>query len=53
MLLLAVPVMALAALTAQGERRRGASLPVVVGAGLFFPVAWVGWYVRDRRAVGR
>lgn len=53
MLLLAVPVLALAVLTALGEHRRGASLPVVVSAGVFFPLAWVSWYVRDRRALAR
>lgn len=53
MLLLVVPVLALAVLTALGEHRRGASVPLVLGAGLFFPIAWVGWYVRDRRAVAR
>lgn len=53
MLLLAVPVLALVALTALGEHRRGASLLVVLGAGLFFPLAWVSWYIRDRRAVAR
>lgn len=53
MLLLAVPVSALAVLTAFGERHRGGSLPVVLGAGLLFPLAWVSWYVRDRRAVAR
>lgn len=53
MLLLTVPVLALAALTALGEHRRGASLPVVLGAGIFFPCTWVSWYVRDRRVVVR
>lgn len=53
MLLVAVPALALAVLTGLGEHRRGASLPVVLGAGLLFPLAWVSWYVRDRRAVAR
>ncbi len=53
MLLLAVSALALAVLTALGEHRRGASLLVVLGAGLFFPLAWISWYVRDRRALAR
>ncbi|WP_017936414.1 hypothetical protein [Nocardioides sp. Iso805N] len=32
-------------LTAVGARRRGDRLALV--AGLFFPVAWAIWYVRD------
>jgi hypothetical protein len=38
---------ALAWLTALGERRRGQSWPVAVVAGVFFPVTWVAWYLRD------
>lgn len=37
----------LAAVTGAGERRRGGTLPVCVCAGIFFPVAWTSWYVRD------
>jgi hypothetical protein len=40
-------VVALATLTAVGERRRGGRFAIVVIAGLFFPLAWVAWYRRD------
>lgn len=40
-------VVALAILTAIGERRRGGRLAVVLLAGVFFPVAWIAWYRRD------
>jgi hypothetical protein len=40
-------VLALAGLTAVGERRRGHGTGVAVVAGLFFPVTWVAWYLRD------
>ena len=43
----AVAVVALAALTAVGQRRRGGPLALVVLAGLFFPVAWITWYAHD------
>jgi hypothetical protein len=47
-LLIAVAsVVALASVTAIGQRRRGAGLAVVIAAGLFFPLAWIGWYTRD------
>ena len=48
-----LPVLLLAALTAAGERRRGARATTCLVAGLFFPVTWVAWYVRDElRAPG-
>jgi hypothetical protein len=54
--LLSVGWPSLAVLTALGARERGAAMPVAVVAGLFFPVSWVAWYVRDeyphRRAAG-
>ncbi len=34
-------------LTAIGARRRGQPFPVAVLVGLFFPVTWLVWYVRD------
>lgn len=40
-------VLALAGLTAAGERRRGHGPGVALVAGLFFPVTWVAWYLRD------
>jgi hypothetical protein len=36
-------------LTASGERRRGRGIAVTVAAGIFFPVTWAVWYVRDER----
>lgn len=45
----ATTLVALGSLTAVGQRRRGGRLAVVVIAGLFFPVAWIGWYARDER----
>jgi hypothetical protein len=42
--------LALAVLTGLGEHRRGASLPVDLVAGLFFPITWFAWYFRDERA---
>ena len=43
------PVVGLAILTGLGQRRRGVRPLTVAMAGVFFPVTWVGWYVRDRR----
>lgn len=40
-------------LTALGARRRGASPPVVVLSGLFFPLAWAVWYVQDELPLRR
>ena len=45
-------VLALVGLTAIGERRRGHGLLVALTAGLFFPLTWVAWYVRDERRYG-
>ncbi|MCL2534571.1 MAG: hypothetical protein FWE39_10415, partial [Nocardiaceae bacterium] len=39
--------LAFGALTAAGQRRRGGGLLLTCGAIPFFPVYWVGWYVRD------
>ncbi len=36
-------------LTASGERRRGRGIAVTVAAGIFFPVTWAVWYLRDER----
>jgi hypothetical protein len=40
-------LLALMFLTAQGASRRGLALLPALLAGLFFPVTWVVWYVRD------
>lgn len=45
--LFAVALLALAVLTALGSMRRGARLPAAALSGLFFPVTWVFWYLRD------
>jgi hypothetical protein len=45
--LLAPPVLGLMVCTGQDERRRGSRAVTAVAAGLFFPLAWVAWYVRD------
>ncbi|GAA4718799.1 hypothetical protein [Nocardioides conyzicola] len=42
-------LVAFAALTALGERRRGGSPAVALVAGVFFPLTWMAWYVRDAR----
>jgi hypothetical protein len=34
-------------LTATGQRRRGHGLAAALLAGLFFPIAWTAWYLRD------
>lgn len=36
-------------LTASGERRRGHGIAVTVAAGIFFPVTWAVWYLREER----
>jgi hypothetical protein len=50
---LALGVLLLAVLTGTGEHRRGARAPVVLLAGLFFPLAWLVWYLRDERPYRR
>jgi hypothetical protein len=42
-------VLPLMAFTATGERRRGHGVGVAFAAGLFFPITWAVWYVRDER----
>jgi hypothetical protein len=44
---LAVLLGPFAAMTAQGAQRRGNGPWVVTLSGLFFPVAWVVWYLSD------
>jgi hypothetical protein len=45
--------LALSALTAAGAFRRGQHRGLAVATGLFFPVAWVMWYLIDKRRAGR
>jgi hypothetical protein len=37
----------LAILTSVGQRRRGRGIASATVAGIFFPVTWAVWYVRD------
>jgi hypothetical protein len=46
-LILGVAVLGLMWLTAAGERQRRRGLGIAVVAGLFFPVTWTVWYLRD------
>lgn len=46
-------LLALAALTALGARRRGRGLTAAVAAGLFFPVTWFVWYLCDEHPFQR
>ncbi len=43
----------LAVLTGLGEHRRGASAPLVALAGLFFPITWLVWYLKDEQPFRR
>jgi hypothetical protein len=49
---LAAVWLAIGALTLFGARRRGRRWPIASLSGLFFPVAWVVWYLVDERAAG-
>ena len=40
-------LLALMSLRATGERRRGKGVGVALAAGLFFPITWTVWYLRD------
>ena len=44
----AVALLLLGALTGMGSRRRGAGWRVTVLSAVFFPLAWIDWYVRDQ-----
>lgn len=52
-LVLVLGLLALALLTGVGERRRGAGGALVIVAGLFFPLAWLVWYLRDEQPYRR
>jgi hypothetical protein len=45
--LVACVVLAAPVMTCVGARRRGRGVPAALLAGIFFPVTWVAWYVRD------
>jgi hypothetical protein len=53
LLVLAAPALPLLLLTALGAHRRGLATPRAVLAGLFSPVTWGVWYVRDERPYRR
>ncbi len=46
-------VLALPVLTAVGARRRGAGVVASVVTGVFFPIAWAVWYLRDEHPYRR
>lgn len=48
--LVAVTLVLPAVSTAVGARRRAASWPLAVVAGVFFPATWVVWHLADRPA---
>jgi hypothetical protein len=48
-LALGAVLLACMGLTAVGERRRGHSIALTVAAGVFFPITWAVWYLRDER----
>ena len=52
-LVAAAVVLPLPVLTALGARRRGLTAPRAAVAGLFFPVTWTVWYVRDEHPYRR
>ena len=47
MLVMGAVLLALMGITATGERKRGRGIGVALVAGLFFPIAWTVWYLRD------
>ena len=53
LLALAVITLPLPVLTGLGARRRGLAIPLVVLAGVVFPVTWTVWYVRDEHPYRR
>ncbi|HTW14054.1 MAG TPA: hypothetical protein VMF51_02935 [Nocardioides sp.] len=53
LLVLAAVALALPVLTGLGDRRRGHGPAHVLIAGLFFPVTWAVWYVRDEQPYQR
>ena len=48
-LFVAATWLALGALTAAGAVRRGQGRCLALVSGMFFPVAWVMWYLIDKR----
>ena len=48
-LVMGAALLVLMGLTATGERRRGHGIVLALAAGLFFPITWSVWYLRDER----
>lgn len=48
-LVMAAAVLVLMGLTATGEHRRGHGIVLALAAGLFFPITWTVWYLRDEQ----
>jgi hypothetical protein len=51
--LMAVALVLLMVLTGTGQLRRGGGSTTVALAAVFFPIAWMVWYVVDRRSAGQ
>lgn len=49
-LVMGAGLLVLMGVTATGERRRGHGVALAFVAGLFFPVTWAVWYLRDEHA---
>ncbi len=50
---LALVLLPLPVLTALGAHRRGAGPALALIAGLFFPITWTAWYLRDEHPYRR
>lgn len=46
-LVMGAALLVLMGLTATGEHRRGHGIVLALAAGLFFPITWTVWYLRD------
>jgi hypothetical protein len=52
-LVLCTTILLLGALTGVGARRRGYGPGVCLFEAVFFPVAWIIWFIADNRRAGR
>lgn len=53
LLVLAAVSLPLALLTALGARQRGLAMPAALLTGVFYPVTWTVWYVKDEHPYRR
>ena len=53
LLVLAAVPLTLLVLTGIGAHRRGLARPLAIVAGIFFPVTWTVWYLRDEHPYRR